>query len=84
MSSLKPISYTEALALIETGSAVVIESRKYGIVADWYTARDKAEFAEWLRGCVAAGAYPEREYGRSWRAWNQNVTREEVKAEPWG
>ena len=78
------MTYKEVQAAIADNNPLVIESRKYGIVANWYTTRDKAEFAEWLRGRMEAGAYPEREYGRSWRAWNQNVTREKVKAEPWG
>ena len=78
------MTYKEAQVAIADNNPLVIESRKYGIVANWFTARDKDVFAAWLRGRMEAGAYPEREYGWSWRAWNQNVTREEVKAEPWG
>lgn len=74
----------EALALIESGSAVVIESRKFGIVANWYMTRDKAGFAEWLRGRVAAGAYPKDEYGITWRAWSVPPTDFERRSEPWG
>lgn len=77
------ISAKEALALIEIGSAVVIESRKYGIVANWYTTRDVVEFAEWLRGRVAEGAYPEEEYGRAWRAWSVPPTEAERRNTPW-
>ena len=84
MQGERVMTREDAMARIEGGYPILIESRKYGIVANWWTARDKAEFDAWLHERVAAGAYPEREYGRSWRAWNQNVTREEVKAEPWG
>ena len=77
------ISAKEALALIEIGSAVVIESRKHGLVANWYTTRDKAEVAEWLRGRVAEGAYPEEEYGRTWRAWSVPPTEVERRGTPW-
>ena len=72
-----------ALAMIAVNGMVVIESRKYGIVANWYTTRDKAEFAEWLRGRVAEGAYPEEEYGRAWRAWSVPPTEVERRGTPW-
>ena len=84
MEGNRLMSCEEALALIESGSAVVIESRKYGIVANWYTTRDKAGFAEWLRGRVAAGAYPEDEYGITWRCWTQRPTEEQRRNTPWG
>ena len=84
MASSRLMTCEEALALIEIGSAVVIESRKYGIVANWYTTRDKAGFAEWLRGRVAEGAYPEDEYGITWCAWSVPPTDFERRSEPWG
>lgn len=74
----------EAMNAIRRSQPIVIESRKYGIVADWYSARDKNEFAEWLRGRALAGAYPEIEYGRTWRAWHIEPTAEQRKATPWG
>lgn len=83
MASSRLMTCEEALAMIESGSAVVIESRKFGIVANWYTTRDKAEFAEWLRGRVAAGAYPEDEYEITWRAWPVPPTDFERRSEPW-
>lgn len=72
-----------ALAMIAVNGMVVIESRKHGLVANWYTTLDKAGFAEWLRGCVAEGAYPEEEYGRTWRAWSVPPTEARRRGTPW-
>ena len=74
----------EAMRAICRSQPIVIESRKYGVVADWYFARNKNEFAEWLRRRTLAGAYPEIEYGQTWRAWHIEPTAEQRKATPWG
>lgn len=77
------MSQKGALIAIRCGGPIVIESRKYGIVANWWTARSFPEFTAWLRGRVAEGAYPEEEYGRAWRAWSVPPTEEERRGTPW-
>lgn len=77
----KMMDKTEALRAIRGNQPIVIESRKYGIVADWYAARNKNEFSLWLRRQVLADVYPEIEYGRTWRAWAIEPTDKERKVE---
>ena len=79
----KIMNANEAIRAISGNQPIVIESRKFGIVANWYTTRDKAEFAEWLRGRMEAGAYPEHEYNITWRCWRLLPTESLRRSEPW-
>lgn len=73
----------EAFCAIRGNHPIVIESRKYGIVADWYAARNKNEFSLWLRRQALADVYPEIEYGRTWRAWYFEPTDKQRKKMKW-
>ena len=81
---VRPLTLEAALDMIEKERPIVIESRRFGIIANWFTAFDKDGFLIWLRVQRDIGRYPAREYGRTWRAWDQNVTQEQVKTAPWG
>ena len=70
----------EAMNAIRANQPIVIESRKYGIAGNWYEARNKNEFSEWMRRLVLAGTYVEIEYGRTWRAWFIEPTDKQRKA----
>lgn len=74
---------SEAAMAIHDSQPLVIESRKYGIVADYYTAKDKGSFFIWLRRQRHVGEYPMRDYGETWRAWRTTPTEEERGAAPW-
>ena len=69
MAKPKLMTVDEAIAAIVGNHPIVIETRKYGIVADWYSARNKNEFYERLRRRVVAGEYPRLEYNQTWRGW---------------
>lgn len=69
MAKPKLMTVDEAMRSLSGSQPIVIETRKYGIVADWYSARNKNEFSEWLRRQVVAGKYPRIEYNRTWRCW---------------
>ena len=58
MSRPKLMTVDEAMAAVSGNHPIVIETRKYGVVADWYSARNKNEFSEWMRRRVLEGAYP--------------------------
>lgn len=77
------MSAGEAMRAIQGNQPIVIETRKYGIVADWYAARNKNEFSEWLRRQVLAGAYPRIEYGQTWRAWKIEPTNRQREKKKW-
>lgn len=73
----------QAIEAIRESQPIVIESRKFGIVADWYSTRDKNEFAGWLRARFDEGAYPPSEYNRTWRAWRTVPTAVQRRERPW-
>lgn len=79
----KLMNAKEAMRAIKASQPIVIETRKYGIVADWYSARNKNEFSEWLRRRVLDGVYSEIEYGRVWRAWYIEPTPRQREAAAW-
>lgn len=73
----------EAMNAIRGNHPIVIESRKYGILANWYAARNKNEFSEWLRRQALAGAYLRIEYGQTWRAWKVEPTNKQRETKKW-
>ena len=79
----KLMNAKEAMNAIQRNQPILIESRKYGIVTDWYSARNKNEFSELLRRRTLEGAYPEIEYGRTWRAWYIEPTAKQREKAPW-
>lgn len=79
----KRMTVDEAMAAISGNQPIVIETRKYGIVADWYSARNKNEFSEWMRQRVLAGAYPRIEYNRTWRGWFWEPDENQRRATKW-
>ena len=83
MNGNRLMTCKEALTAIADNNPLVIESRKHGIVANWFTARDKDVFAAWLRGRMEAGAYPEHAYNFMWRCWTQPPTEEQRRTMPW-
>ncbi len=66
----RPMTLQEAMAAIRERRPIVIELRKYGVVANWHAARDKDAFWKWLEARMHAGDYPESAYGRTWRTWD--------------
>lgn len=84
MSRPKLMTVDEAMAAVSGNHPIVIETRKYGVVADWYSARNKNEFSEWMRRRILEGAYPRIEYNRTWRAWeNGTPSDEQRRATEW-
>lgn len=83
MSRPKLMTVVEAMAAISGNRPIVIETRKYGIVADWYTTRDKAGFSDWLRTRRNLGNYIVKDYGKTWRAWKTEPTDEQRRATEW-
>lgn len=83
MNDIRLMTLKEALTAIADNNPIVIESRKYGIVANWFTARDRDVFAAWLRGRMEAGAYPEHAYNIMWRCWTLPPTDSMRRSEPW-
>ncbi len=71
----------EAFTAIAGGAPIVVEIRKYGIVANWYTAKNKDEFAEWLRR--QAAKYLRITYNRTWRAWHQEPDKRQRETTQW-
>lgn len=73
----------EAITAIRGGQPIVIETRKYGITANWYTTRDKAVFSDWLRTRQRLGNYMVKDYGKTWRAWKTEPTDEQRRGTEW-
>lgn len=46
---VRPLTLEAALDVIEKERPIVIESRRFGIIANWFTAFDKDGFLIWLR-----------------------------------
>lgn len=83
MTELKPMTGKDAMNAIMRDKPIVIESRKYGIVANRVAAADREEFSGWLCQRVQAGAYPAEEYGYSWRAWSHAPEPWQMDVIPW-